>query len=313
MKNYIYNIICVLCFCICMSVSAQTTEPVTLFSLTGSLHGTLTIPAGSSSSLVALIICGSGPTDRDGNNPYMKNNSIKMLADSLANAGIASLRYDKRGIAASKEAMSSEENLRFDDYVSDAVNWILQLRADKRFTRVAVIGHSEGSLIGMIAAKRAKADVFVSIAGVSESADAVLRRQLLAAPGGAADASFPIIDSLVLGKTVSAVPARLMTLFRPSVQPYLISWFRYDPIKLIQELDIPVLIVQGSTDLQVLEADASALKSAYPVAVLALIPGMNHVLKDAPLDRMENLKTYSNPTAPLSVGAVRSIVGFLSK
>ena len=112
---------------------------------------------------------------------------------------------------------------------------------------------------------------------------------------------------------MSAVPARLMTLFRPSVQPYLISWFRYDPIKLIQELDIPVLIVQGSTDLQVLEADASALKSAYPVAVLALIPGMNHVLKDAPLDRMENLKTYSNPTAPLSVGAVRSIVGFLSK
>jgi len=290
---------------------AQSTEAATLFSMTGSVHGTLTLPASGSASVVALIICGSGPTDRDGNLPFMKNNIMKMLADSLASAGIASLRYDKRGIGASKEAMTSEDALRFDDYIADAANWIVKLRNDKRFKRVAVIGHSEGSLIGMLAAHRAQADMFVSIAGVSETADAVLRRQLLAAPGGAADAAFPIIDSLVMGKTISSVPARLMTLFRPSVQPYLISWFRYDPMNAIRDLSIPVLIVQGTTDLQVLEADALALKKIHPMAELAMIPGMNHVLKDAPSDRMENLKTYSNPALPLSAGMSRSIITFL--
>ncbi|MFM8179048.1 MAG: alpha/beta hydrolase, partial [Candidatus Kapaibacterium sp.] len=218
------------------------------------------MPASGPASVVALIICGSGPTDRDGNTPFMKNNCMKMLADSLAASGIASLRYDKRGIAASKEAMGSEDALRFEDYIADAANWIVKLRSDKRFTRIAVIGHSEGSLIGMIAAHRARADMFVSLAGVSESADAVLRRQLISAPGGAADAAFPIIDSLASGKTVAAVPPRLAMLFRPSVQPYLISWFRYDPMKAIRDLQIPVLLVQGTTDLQVLEADARALK-----------------------------------------------------
>ena len=295
------------------TVIAQTSEAVSLFAMTGSVQGTLTLPASGSASVVALIICGSGPTDRDGNNQFMKNNCIKMLADSLATAGIASLRYDKRGIGASKEAMSSEENLRFDDYVSDAANWILKLRADKRFARVAVIGHSEGSLIGMLAAGRAKADVFVSIAGVSEPADAVLRRQLMAAPGGVADIAFPIIDSLAVGKTVSSVPNKLMALFRPSVQPYLISWFKYDPLAALRELGMPILIVQGTTDIQALEADALAMKKAVPSAQLAVIPGMNHIMKNAPEDRMENVKTYANPTLPLSAGAVSSIVGFLNK
>ncbi|MFM7773890.1 MAG: alpha/beta hydrolase [Candidatus Kapaibacterium sp.] len=292
---------------------AQTGEPVTLFSMTGSIHGTLTMPASGPASVVALIICGSGPTDRDGNTPFMKNNCMKMLADSLAASGIASLRYDKRGIAASKEAMGSEDALRFEDYIADAANWIVKLRSDKRFTRIAVIGHSEGSLIGMIAAHRARADMFVSLAGVSESADAVLRRQLISAPGGAADAAFPIIDSLASGKTVAAVPPRLAMLFRPSVQPYLISWFRYDPMKAIRDLQIPVLLVQGTTDLQVLEADARALKKAAPDAGLVIITGMNHVLKDAPSDRVENLKTYTDPAAPLSAGLARSIVSFLSR
>src|SRR6218665_2726569 len=132
------------------------------------IFGTLTTPDLTKKYPVALIIAGSGPTDRNGNNAIMKNNSLKMLAEALAKNGIASLRYDKRGIGESKPAGGdSESSLVFENYIQDAKSWINFLRQDKRFSKVIVIGHSEGSLIGMIAG--AKADKFVSIAGVGDT------------------------------------------------------------------------------------------------------------------------------------------------
>src|SRR6476469_1360645 len=133
------------------SDSAFNETPVVLHTATGDLFGTLMLPANFSKGPVALIIAGSGPTDRNGNNPVMKNESLRMLAQGLATHAIASLRYDKRGIAESKAAMKGEANLRFEDYIKDAQDWIDLLKKDKRFTKVVVIGHSEGSLIGMVA------------------------------------------------------------------------------------------------------------------------------------------------------------------
>jgi uncharacterized protein len=146
---------------------------------TGTLYGTQIIPTSNASEPVVLIIAGSGPTDRDGNNPLGgQNNSLKLLAEGLAGRGIASIRYDKRGIGESSAAGPEEVDLRFDTYVEDAALWIQQLQADSRFSSVTVIGHSEGSLIGMLATQKTGADAFVSIAGPAQTASQVLRDQL---------------------------------------------------------------------------------------------------------------------------------------
>ena len=288
---------------------------VALHTATGTLYGTLDLPKGAGPFPVALLISGSGPTDRDGNSPLLpgKNDSLKKLAVALKTAGVASVRYDKRGIGQSAAAAPEEAALRFDTYIDDAVAWIKLLAGDPRFTKVAVIGHSEGSLIGMIAARRAGAAAFVSIAGAGAPADVVLKRQLAGQPEPLRGEAFRIIDRLVAGRTVAKVDPRLMALFRPSVQPYLISWFRYDPSAEIAKLRIPVLIVQGTTDLQVDAGDAERLHAAAPGSQLAIVEGMNHVLVESPANREENLATYGNPRLPLAPSLVGPLVEFLRK
>lgn len=284
---------------------------ITLQTKTGDLFGTLTTPEKFNKVPVALIIAGSGPTDRDGNNPMMKNNSLKMLAAELSKNGIATLRYDKRGIAESKASGKSEADLRFDDYVNDAKDWIQLLKQDKRFSKVIIIGHSEGSLIGMMAG--AHATKFISVAGAGQSADKILKVQLSTQPKVVQDLCFPIIDSLKNGKTVENVNPMLFSLFRPAVQPYMISWFKYDPQVEIKKLTIPVLIVQGTNDIQVSVDDARRLSAANPKAKLVLIEKMNHVFKLVEGDRQANLATYSNPVLSVADELVESISKFILK
>lgn len=277
------------------------------------LYGTLTTPDESKKMPVALIISGSGPTDRNGNNPMMKNNSLKMLAEALAKNGIASLRFDKRGIGESKAAGgATESTLVFENYIQDAKSWINYLRQDKRFSKIIVIGHSEGSLIGMIGG--VKADKFISIAGAGDSADKIIKTQIGArSMKQLEDMTFPIIDSLKNGFTVKKVDPMLNTLFRPSVQPYLISWFKYNPQTEIKKLTIPILILQGNNDIQVSVKDAENLSEANKTAELLIIDKMNHIMKITDGDRDANLATYNNETLPLSETLVDKIVSFIQK
>jgi alpha/beta superfamily hydrolase len=172
---------------------------IVLHTPTGNIFGTLTTPKTFGKIPVALIIAGSGPTDRDGNNSMMKNESLRMLAYSLANNNVASVRFDKRGIGESNGAAKTEADLRFEDYITDAKGWVELLKKNEHFSKVMIIGHSEGSLIGMIAALHS-ADGYVSIAGPGRSADKILKEQLASQPQMVKDLAFPIIDSLTLGK-----------------------------------------------------------------------------------------------------------------
>jgi len=279
---------------------------IALQTATGTIAGTLLLPARGKSVPVVLLIAGSGPTDRDGNSVMLpgKNNALKLLAGALAARGIASVRYDKRGIGASAAAMTAEKDLRFDTYVDDAAGWIKLLRANPRFTKIVVAGHSEGALIGAIAAERGGVAAYVSLEGAGRPADTVIREQLrpALAPAMLAQAD-AILAQLKAGKLYSGdVPAGLENLFRPSVQPYLISWFKYDPALEVGKLHIPVTIVEGTADVQVTMADAEALKSASPSAKLVVVQGMDHVLKYAP-DTSSNaaiLAAYSNPDLPVA-------------
>lgn len=290
---------------------AQGVEEVELSTETGVLKGTLMVPDGEGQFPIVLIIAGSGPTDRNGNNPMMTNNSLLLLGEGLMEAGIASLRFDKRGIAASATAMSKEEDLRFETYVDDVVGWAEKLRKDPRFNELIILGHSEGSLLGMIASYRVSADKFISLAGVGRPAADVLRDQLSAQPPAITAMTDPILDTLETGQTVEGVNPMLNALFRPSVQPYLISWFKYDPKEEIAKLSCPVLIVQGNTDLQVKVEDANLLASGNPKGVKVILEGMNHVLKNAPPDRMANAQTYNDPDLPLQDGLMERLIDFI--
>lgn len=300
-------------------VNAQSTKQhtfketnVTLKINIDQLYGTLTVPDEVKKCPVALIIAGSGPTDRNGNNPMMKNNSLKMLAEALAKNGIASLRYDKRGIGESKASAVTETSLVFENYTEDAKSWINFLKLDKRFTQLTVIGHSEGSLIGMIAG--AKANKFISIAGAGESADKLLKSQISSKSNKVIeDMTFPILDSLKSGNKVKKVDPMLNSLFRPSIQPYLISWFKYDPQTEIKKLTVPILIIQGNNDLQVPVQDAENLSKANKNAELDIIDKMNHIMKIIDGDKQANMESYNNETLPISETMTTKIVSFIKK
>jgi len=287
-------------------------EAISLKTKTGEIKGTLLCPTANKKTPVVLIIAGSGSTDRNGNNPIMTNNSLKMLAESLYKHGIASLRYDKRGIGESQNAGLKEQDLRFGNYVEDAQNWAALLKKDRRFSEVIIIGHSEGSLIGMIAAQQNNTDSFISIAGGGTTAAEILKEQLKTQPQFVLDESIVIIEKLEKGETVENVPQFLYSLFRPSVQPYLISWFKYNPQKEIAQLNKPVLIIQGSTDLQVGIADAEKLSVANTGAEKIIIEGMNHILKEVTIDRTKNMQTYSIPDLPIKKELVSILVKFIN-
>jgi len=305
-----------------LSLSAQfiiTGDSIVLKTSSGDIHGTLKTPFVDSKPVpVVLIIAGSGPTDRDGNNPQMKNNSLKMLSDGLLYYNIASLSFDKRGIAESRDAMKEESDLRFEDYINDVRGWIDLLSEDKRFSEIIIAGHSEGSLIGMVAAQdNPKVKKYISIAGSGKAAGDILKEQLndrlQGQPESVKETMFSYIDKLEKGETIPNVPASLNSLFRPSVQPYMISWFKYNPQTEISKLKIPTLILQGDMDIQVPVEHAELLAKANPDSKMIIINKMNHVLKDCEQkDLQAQLYTYSDPTVLINNQIVKYMSDFIS-
>lgn len=280
----------------------------------GVLHGTLEAPAKPDKSCVVLILAGSGPTDRDGNSLGLpgKNDSLKMIAADLAHRGIASARIDKRGIAASKSAGPKEANLLFDTYVDDAVAWIDFLQTQQGFKKVIVLGHSEGALVGLVAAVKKPVAGYISLAGTSRRASVLLREQLATklTPELIAESNI-ILQQLDQGTPVKKVSGALDPLFRKSVQPYLISWFKYTPTEEIARLTSPCLIVQGTTDIQIPVSDADALHQARSGSKLVKIDGMNHVLKKVGSDQAAQISSYSDPDLPLHPGLMGPISQFI--
>jgi uncharacterized protein (TIGR03067 family) len=277
---------------------------------TGKLDGTLDLPDGDGPYPVVILLAGSGPTDRDGNQPGLKLDYLKQLGDALARRGIAVLRHDRRGIGKSVAAgPNKEEDFRFDMLVDDVVEWVKVLRNDRRFSRIGIMGHSLGSLVGIVAARKVKVDSFVSLAGVGRRTHEVLREQFRRnLSPKRANEGIKILDELVAGRRVPDPPKELG--LRPSVQPYLISEFKYDAADEIAKLDIPVQIVHGTKDERIPVEDAKRLAQANRKAELYLIDGMNHLLRRArnPLEQWVAWNTMSAPLAPELVDAVSAFL-----
>ena len=279
----------------------------------GRLHGTLFHPNDLIDPPVVLIIAGSGPTDRDGNSPLLpgKNNSLLQIAQGLAQQGIASLRYDKRGVAQSQQSLQREESLVFEQNSADARVW-LQWLYEKGYRRIYVAGHSEGSLVALQVAQQFPLSGLISLAGAGRPIQEVLREQLSNLPANLKNTANEYLDSLSAGKRIAQPALPLLSLFRPSIQGYMISWMQLDPAKLLATLNIPSLIVQGDKDLQVQVVDAERLARASQLTKLHVIPTMNHVFKSVISDSpQENLSTYSDPSKPVIPALIQYLVAFI--
>ncbi|MFC4713416.1 alpha/beta hydrolase [Planococcus dechangensis] len=281
----------------------------------GMMNAVVDLPEGDGPHPVAILIAGSGPTDKDGNSVGFpgKNNSLKMIGEQLAEQGIAVIRYDKRGIGDNMEIGIEEEDLRFEDFTKDAGAWIRFAKQDERFADVSVIGHSEGALIGLIASNEEGVDSYVSLTGVGRPSGELLREQLASLPAEQLEEAEQILEQLEAGRTVDSVSSELQPVFRPSVQPYLQSWMAHDPLVEVAKLDAPALFVGGTRDLQVPASDAELLyKAKTPDGELLVIDGMNHVLKPVADSEEENRKAYGDPDLPLADGLIDGITAFLN-
>jgi fermentation-respiration switch protein FrsA (DUF1100 family) len=280
------------------------------------LHGTLLTPDNARPGPAVLLIAGSGPTDRDGNSNVasVRPANLKLIAEGLAAHGVASLRYDKRGVGGSLGAMVAPRDLRFTTYIDDAVAWARFLQSQPGVTCVILAGHSEGALIAPIAARQAKTCGVISIEGAGRPLGVVIRAQL-AAGGVPADQlaqADQVLTELERGREVPGI-APTNQLFRPAIQPYLISQLTIDPVATLKAAPAPVLIIQGETDIQVSVEDARLLAAGRPDATLVIVPGMNHVLKLAPIDRAANVAAYADPARPLAPGVMEAINAFVDR
>lgn len=281
----------------------------------GELHGTLVDKRHRDP--VVLIVPGSGPTDRNGNNPSgLSTDAYKLLAEGLIKENISSVRVDKHGMFASSGA-GDPNSITPATYVADYRAWIDAIKAERGPGSgcIFLLGHSEGALMVSLAAEGRK-DVcgLILVAGMGRKMGDVIRAQLQANPANAPllPDAFRALDELMAGRhvDVSAMHPALQQLFAPAVQDYLISVLNIDPVEVVARANLPTFIVQGTTDLQVSVEDAKLLNAA-PKTKMTLIDGMNHVLKKAPMDREANIATYADPSLPLARKLVSRIEDFI--
>ena len=275
-------------------------------------EGTLLLPREDNARSLVIFIQGSGPTDRDGNQPMMKNDGIKKIAQQLAENEIASFRFDKR-IFKMNELNIKEEELRFDDFVKDVDLIMEHFKKTDEFDNLILAGHSEGSLIGMLAAKD-KADAFISLAGAGQPIDSIIVEQIeKMAPPLAENARNAFDEIRKNGKTSNYSPM-LESMFRPSVQPYMHSWMQYNPSEEISQLDIPILIINGTADIQVDVKEAEMLKNANEEAKLVILEDMNHIFRKIESDdKLVNTKSYNEPNLPLHPELVPIMTEFIKE
>lgn len=306
-----------LLFATTLAATSPIEKPVTAPGPLAPLAGTLT-DAGDRSPVV-LVIPGSGPTDRDGNNPLgVKAASYRLLAGALAAKGISTARIDKRGMFASKAAVADANAVTIADYANDVHSWTKSLRTETGAKCIWLLGHSEGALVALKAAQKPTGICgVIMVAGPGRKLGGVMREQLRANPANAPilAPALGAIDAIEAGRKVdsSALPAPVRPLFAEAVQGFLIDLMAQDPAALARTLKVPLLILQGDRDLQVSVADARLLGAAQPGARVALLEGVNHVLKAAPEDRAANLATYGDPSLPVAASLVEEVAAFVRR
>lgn len=273
------------------------------------VDGTLLKPISKEKPILSILIAGSGPTDRNGNQNFLKSNNLKKLAESLSNHNIATFRYDKRIVKQIKRD-NVDKNIMFDDFVTDAISVIEYFKSTNAYSKIYVIGHSQGSLVGMLAAKD-RVDGFISLSGAGQSIDSVIIDQVQKTAPMYSEDTKRVFDILRKGKITTDYPAALSSFFNIEIQPFIMNWMQYNPQDELKALNIPILIINGTKDLQVSVEEAKLLKEASQHAELKIIDKMNHVLFIIEGDDLENAKSYNESARTISGEMVTTILDFI--
>ena len=294
--------------------AALAAQDVSIPGPQGPLAGTLLDPGKRAPALI--LIPGSGPTDRNGDNPAGVSGGIySQLADQLAARGVATLRIDKRGMFGSKAAIPDANKVTIADYAADVRGWAQFLQARGRKC-VWLAGHSEGGLVALAAAQRPEGICgLILLAAPGRPLATVLRSQLRPKlPPTMYAAANAAIGKLEARQHVdpAEVPAPLAGLFNPPVQDFLIDLMAQDPARLAAATRLPMLVVQGETDVQVGVDDARILAAAHRGAKLVLVPGINHLWRKAPMDPTANAATYRDATIPVDSAVATAIAAFIN-
>ena len=292
-----------------VTVSTAQNFSATKLSINRHVDGTLLTPDGIEQPPLVIFIAGSGPTDRNGNQALMKNDMLKKLAESLSERGIATFRYDKR-VVKQLRTRNLDKNIRFDDFVTDAKSVINHFKST--YSNLIVAGHSQGSLVGLLALD-AGANGFISLAGAANSIDQIILEQISkSAPFFTADTK-RVLDLLKSGQTTTDFPPALSSIFNLDLQPFMSNWMQYNPKDLIKKLEIPVLIINGTKDLQVAITEAQQLKEAKEEAQLEIIENMNHLLFEINGDDLVNSKSYNDNSYVVMPQVIEIITAFITK
>jgi len=298
--------------------AAAVESPYTIRSAGLELGGTLTLPQAARGKVpVVVIVAGSGPTDRNGNSLMggVRPNSYALLAWQLAGKGIASLRYDKRGMPGTKGTVDIAR-LSLEDFAADARAAAESVAHDQRFSKVFLLGHSEGASLVLLAARNEPAVAgVISVSGLGRPLGVVMREQVSRQVDSATLAKYDFAMALYLrGETPTNIPPELGVLFVPINQHFMMSWAAFDPSVAIRAVRQPVLIVQGDHDLQVRVADAERLHGARPDAQLVVVPLANHVLKQtAETTLAGQMPLYQTPSIAIMAEVVTPIADWILK
>ena len=260
------------------------------------IEGTLYTPIENETSPLVIFIAGSGPTDRDGNQSFMKNDMLKKMATFLSNNGIATFRYDKR-IVKQIRTKTIDKNISFDDFVTDARSVINFFKS--KFETIIVAGHSQGSLVGLLALNQS-VDAFVSLAGAGKPIDRILEEQISKSAPMFLEDSKRVLATLKAGETTKDYPLPLGSIFNLELQPFMANWMQYNPVEVIKKQEIPTLIINGDKDLQVGIEEAKLLYEAAQNGQLLIVENMNHILVNIEGDDLENMKSYNIATLEIA-------------
>lgn len=281
------------------------------------LRGTMWLKAGAKGPLPILVMhAGSGPTDRDWNGPvqHLRTNSARMLALELAKKGVATFRFDKRGIMQSPFPTGYDvKTLVVQDYGDDLAFIIEELRKDKRFGPLTVLGHSEGALIALLAAQKTPPDALILLNGAGRIWHELIHAQLVDKISASALASYDqIVKDLRAGKTPAEIPWVLASILNKDELGYFKSEMDLDPAALLAKLKVPTTVLQGETDVQTSIEDARAVTSKRSDVLVVTLPKINHVLKEE--ERREpGQASYDDPLKPLGPGVVEAVLAGIKR
>ncbi len=296
-------------FCFLKSFSQDASFIIQDIAINNLIDGTLLIPKNIEKPNLVIIIGGSGPTDRNGNQTFLKNNSLKNLAEGLSNNNIATFRYDKRIVKQIKQG-NIDPNIMFDDFVTDAISVLGYFKKNNSFNHIFMLGHSQGSLVGMLAAQ-GRADGFISLSGVAQSIDNIVIEQIAKTYPSLSKDAESVFAYLRKGKKTDNYPMELAPVFNKDIQSFMMNWMQYNPQEEIKKLQMPILIINGTKDLQVEPNEAKLLHEAAPSSTLELIDNMNHVLVSIEGDNLENSKSYNESFRKIAPQLMETLIRFI--